>query len=171
MVLPSGLPAHVADHEVLARHIFDKKRVRTVDGKSVPKAQAFMPVQDENGDWVLSVSRVSHCIDNEAIERNGISVGAAGNPQRVLFAFTTITAAEIRAVPVTDSAGATVGNMDVVPEEPPPCHAHIIKYPDIIPGENPKELQKDCAEDLSQRATPVTFRRLPLEPWEEAITQ
>ncbi len=164
--LPSGLPEHVANQEILARHIFDRKQVRTENGRSVPKAQAFMPVQDENDNWVLSVSRVSQCQDNAAIERNGMAVGKTGDPPRVLYAFTTITAGQIRSVPVTDSGGVAVGKMDVVAEEPPPCHAHIVKYPDRIPGENPKELQKDCAEDLAQRAGDVILRQLPLESWE-----
>ena len=170
-VLPSGLPEHVADQEILARHIFDRKQVRTENGYSVPKAQAFMPLQDDNGNWVLSVSRVSQCQDNEAIERNGMAIGKTGNPPRVLHAFTTITAGQIRSVPVTDSSGVAVGKMDVVSDEPPPCHAHIVKYPDRIPGENPKELQKDCAEDLAQRAAPVLFRKLPLETWEQEAKQ
>ena len=169
--LPSGLPEHVADQEILARHIFDRKQVRTENGRSVLKAQAFMPVQNDDGSWVLSVSRVSQCQDNAAIERNGTAVGKTGNPPRVLYAFTTIIAGQIRSVPVTDSSGLAIGKMDVVAEEPPPCHAHIVKYPDRIPGENPKELQKDCAEDLAQRASDVTFRKLPLEPWEEEATK
>jgi len=164
--LPSGLPEYVADQEILARHIFDRRQVRTENGRSVPKAQAFMPVQDENGNWILSVSRVSQCQDNAAMERNGMTVGKTGKPPRVLHAFTTITAGQIRSVPVTDSSGLAIGKMNVVAEEPPPCHAHIVKYPDRIPGENPKELQKDCAEDLAQRASDVTLRQLPLEPWE-----
>ncbi len=166
MPLGSGLPAAVGDHEPIARHLFSDKLVRKDDkGRWMPRPQAFMPQRTEQGEWVISVTRVCNFADTVAIERNGIGVGRES--ERVLFAYTTMLAQQIRSVVVKDKEKNEVGTMDAVAEEPPPCHAHIVKYPDLIEGENAKLLQKDCAEDLAARAEPVTLRTLPAEEWEK----
>lgn len=165
-MLSSGLPAHVADEEVIARHIFDKTQVRKDEKRgTVPKRQAFMP---RTGEYALSVTRIERLPDQAAIERNGLAVGKAGAPQRVLYCITRLTASDIRAVICKDREGKKLGQMDVVSDEPPEHHAHIIKFPELIEGEKPKLLQMDCAEDLAERAAPITLRTLPFEAWETA---
>ncbi len=170
MSLGSGLPVAVGDHEPIARHIFSDKLVRKDDkGRWTPRPQAFMPQKTVSSEWVISVTRICNFADTAAIERNGIGVGKESD--RVLFAYTTLLAKQIRSVVVKDKDKNDVGNMDTVSEEPPPCHAHIIKYPDLIEGENPKLLQKDCAEDLAGCAQPVSLRTLPLEDWEKLVLE
>jgi hypothetical protein len=160
----------VVDSELLARHLFNRKLVRQdEDGVYRAKPQAFMPLKDKHGHWVISVTRVGNFADQAAIERNGIWVGREAQEPRVLHGHTTITAAQVRSVEVRDKNKEISGRMDVVKDEPPPFHAHIVKYPDLLEGENPKLLQKDCAEDLAERAAPVTLRTLPLEDWENAV--
>ncbi len=163
-MLPSGLPEHVADEEVIARHIFDRKQVRRDEKRGeVPKRQAFMP---KTGEYALSVTRIELLRDQAAIERNGVAVGKEGDPPRVLYCYTRLTAADIRSVMCKDREGKKLGQMDVVADEPPHHHAHIIKFPELIEGEKPKLLQMDCAEDLADRAAPITSRSLPYEDWE-----
>ena len=165
-MLPSGLPEQVANAEVVARHIFRPGDIKGEPGaKATPKRQAYMPLHDgESEAWVISVSRTQLLPDEEAIERNGIQVGFASN--RVLLAYTRITAADIRAVACLDLERKKVGNMDVIAHEPPHHHAHLIKYPELIEGENPKLLQMECAQDLAERSAPVIWRALPKEAWE-----
>ena len=170
MPLESGLPEVVVDHEPIARHLFSAQQVRKdVKGRLVPKAQAFMPQKLDDGEWVISVTRICNFADVVAIERNGIGVGVVSG--RVFHAHTTLLAKQIRSIRVQDKEKNDVGTMDVVPEEPPVHHAHIIKYPDLIKGENPKLLQKDCAEDLANQATPISLRTLPYEAWEMQLLE
>ncbi len=168
-MLPSGLPTHVADTEVIARHIFRPGDVKGKTGaQATPKRQAYMPVFDEETrEWVLSVSRTELLIDQNGIERNGVGIGMQSN--RVMLAYTWITAADIRAVPCVDEQRKKVGHMDILAVEPPLHHCHIVKYPDQIAGENPKLLQMECALELARRSAPVIWRSLPLEPWELAV--
>jgi hypothetical protein len=168
-MLPSGLPELVADPEVIARHIFRDGDIKGKAGApAAPKRQAYMPLYDEESKaWVISVSRTQLLPNQVAIEENGIEVGKASN--RVLLAYTRITAADIRAVACVDRERKRVGNMDVVAHEPPHFHAHVIKYPEVIEGENPKLLQMECAQDLAGRSAPVTWRTLPIEGWELAL--
>ena len=170
-MLSSGLPEQVADAEVVARHIFRPRDINGKQGeKATSKRQAYMPLHDEETEaWVISVSRTQLLVDGEAIERNGIEVGYESN--RVLLAYTRITGADIRAVACVDRERKKVGNMDVIAHEPPHHHAHVIKFPELIEGENPKLLQMDCAQDLAERSAPVTWRALPKEPWEVEIEQ
>lgn len=157
----------VVDSELLARHLFSHKLVRKDDNGTLrAKPQAFMPLKDERGEWVISVTRIGTFADQTAIERNGMWVGREGKEPRVLYGYASITAAEVRSVEVRDKNKELVGRMDVLRDEPPPFHAHIVKYPDLLEGENPKLLQKDCAEDLAELADPVVPRSLPLERWE-----
>lgn len=170
-MLPSGLPELVADAEVVARHIFRPGDIKGKPGeKATPKRQAYMPLFDkESNAWVISVSRTQLLVDGEAVERNGMEVGYASN--RVLLAYTRITGADIRAVACLDRERKKVGNMDVVSHEPPNHHAHVIKYPELIEGENPKLLQMECAQELAGRSAPVIWRALPKEAWEVELEQ
>ncbi|MEO7080221.1 MAG: hypothetical protein ABIY71_01800, partial [Flavobacteriales bacterium] len=136
--------------------------------KATPKRQAYMPLLDrKSSSWVISVSRTERLLDQNAIERNGMEVGKASN--RVLLSYTRITAADIRSVPCLDRQRKKVGSMDVVADEPPAFHAHLVKYPELIEGENPKLLQMECAQELANRSSPVTWRTLPMEEWEKGI--
>lgn len=163
----SGMPNEVLDNELLARHVFSHKLVRKDEhGTLRAKPQAFMPLKDKHGEWVISVTRIGNFADQAAIERNGMWVGREGKEPRVLYGYATMTAAVVRSIEVRDKNKDLVGRMDVVRDEPPPFHAHIVKYPDLLEGENPKLLQKDCAEDLAEKAAPITLRTLPLEDWE-----
>ena len=168
-MLPSGLPEHVENAEVVVRHIFRPGDIKGKQGvKATPKRQAYMPLLDKETEaWVISVSRTQLLPDDGGIERNGIEVGFSSN--RVLLAYTRITAADIRAVACLDRERKKVGNMDVIPHEPPHHHAHLIKYPELIAGENPKLLQMECARELAGRSAPVTWRSLPKEPWETEL--
>ena len=166
--LPSGLPVLVGDEEFLARHVFTlNKRDIRVDQKGAlsAKASIFMPQPTPDG-WVRSVSRTRALLDYEAIQRDGQGVGKQGDPQRVLYASALLSAADVRKVPVTNKAGSVLGHMDVIAEEPPPYHAHLVNYPDLIEGENPKELQKECAQNLADKVQRICLRGLPMEQWE-----
>jgi len=168
MLLPSGLPVLVGDEEFLARHIFS---VNTSDlrtdkqGAVSAKASVFMPQPTAEG-WLRSVSRIPGRTDDEAIQRDGQGVGSLGVPQRVLYASALLTAADIRSVPVANKDGKALGHMDVVSEEPPPYHAHIVNYPALIERENPKELQKECAQNLADKVYRICLRVVPMEQWE-----
>lgn len=167
-LLPSGLPVLVGDEEVLARHIFavNKRDLRSdKHGVLSAKASVFMPQPSSDG-WVRSVSRTVALPDDEAIQGDGQAVGGLGVPQRVLFASALLTAAAIRKVPVTNKDGEVLGHMDVISEEPPQYHAHLVNYPDLIEGENPKELQKECAQNLADKVHRICLRDVPMQPWE-----
>lgn len=168
-MLQSGLPELIADAEVVARHIFRPGDIKGRSGeKATPKRQAYMPLfNDRSKAWVISVSRTQLLPDQVAIERNGLEVGKASD--RVLLAYTRITAADIRAVACMDRERRKVGNMDVIAHEPPEHHAHVIKFPELIEGENPKLLQMECAQDLAGRSAPVTWRIAPKADWEVAL--
>jgi|LakMenEpi03Aug12_release.lakeMendotaPanAssembly.Ray.scaffolds.fasta_scaffold520256_2 hypothetical protein len=167
--LPSGLPEHVADDEVLARHVFTSNKSDLRDdrkGNLSAKYNAFMPQPSDDG-WVRSVTRTRALGGQAGIERNGQEVGHQGSPQRVLHATILFTAAAVRSVEVRDKDGNPVGSMDVLAAEPPDHHAHLVNYPDRIDGENPKELQKEVAQDLADTVNEVLARQLPLEVWEQ----
>lgn len=166
--LPSGLPDLVADDEVLARHVFtsNKSDLRSdKDGNLSAKYNAFMPQPTEHG-WLRSVTRTLALDGQVGIERNGQEVGQMGDPQRVLHATILVTAAAVRSVVVRDKDRKPVGSMDVLADEPPDHHAHLVNYPERIEGENPKELQKEVAQDLADAVNEVLARQLPLEAWE-----
>lgn len=168
MLLPSGLPVLVGDDEVLARHVFTVNKRDLREGKKgvlTAKASVFMPQPSPEG-WVRSVSRTREMPDDEAIQRDGQGVGQIGVPPRVLYASAQLYAREVRKVEVKNKAGSVLGHMDVVPEEPPPYHAHLVNYPDLIDGENPKELQKDCAQNLADKVHRIFLRTVPWEQWE-----
>lgn len=161
-MLPSGLPELVEDPEILARHIFRPGDIKGRHGEHArSKRQAFMPLLDgESDSWVISVSRTQLLVGDAEIEKNGIEVGRASN--RELLAYTRITAADIRAVACVDRERKRVGKMDVIAHEPPHHHAHVIKFPELIEGENPKLLQMECAQELAERSAPVTWRNASL---------
>lgn len=120
-----------------------------------------MPLLDSESDsWVISVSRTQLLVGEEAIEKNGMEVGKASN--RILLAYTRITAADVRDVACVDREQKKVGKMDVIAHEPPYHHAHVIKFPELIEGENPKLFQMECAQELAERSAPVTWRTIPL---------
>lgn len=167
-MLPSGLAADIAPEEVIARHIFRSGDIKGKTGeRATPKRQAYMPLFDgRSSSWVISVSRTELLPDQIAVERNGIQVG---DGKRVFLAYTHITAADIRSVDCVDRQRKPVGKMDVVADEPPAFHAHLVKYPELIEGESPKLLQMECAQELANRSSPVTWRTLPMEEWEKKI--
>lgn len=168
-MLPSGLALAVANEEFIARHIFRSRDIKGNTGeKATPKRQAYMPLYDaKTSSWVISVSRTAMLNDQAAIEQNGLEVGKTS--KRVLVAYTCITAAAIRSVACMDRNRKNVGNMNIEADEPPPFHAHLVKYPELIEGENPKLLQMECAQELADRSSLVTWRKLPLEKWENEI--
>ncbi len=166
--LPSGLPVVVEDEELLARHIFSINRSDlrvSKQGVVSAKASIFMPQPTDQG-WLRSVTRTCALADDEAIQKDGQGVGELGSPNRVLHASALITAAAIRSVPVRNKDGSALGYMDVLADEPPLYHAHIVNYPEVVGGDNPKELQKDCAQHLADKVRRICLRALPMEQWE-----
>ena len=121
--LPSGLPDHVGDDEDLARFLTQSSQFNALMAKPV----AFLPSPK---DRETSVSR--HGIGSlEDLWKVGLD--AAGD--RNLHGAALFKAHAVR-----------MAQLDVVPAEPPPCHAAIRRWPWV---EDDPELQKAKQKELA----------------------
>ena len=163
MPLPSGLPDHVADEEVIARHVFTDRHI-TSDGKDLTrkwaKAQAFLPQPTEEG-WLFSVSRTLKLVDDDAIKANGVSIGTVSG--RSYKGSALLSAKQARETSMKSGEGDTLHNLDVVPDEKAdgstPYHAHITGFLPLPEGANMKEYFKEVSEDLARKARERAFIR------------
>lgn len=161
MVLPSGSPEHVADAEQVARHVYSKHHVGTDDrdpNKKLAKAQAFLPLPSAEG-WVFSVTRLHAFASDEAIQRNGITIGVAGD--RGLKGSAILEVKAIRQVCMRLEDGGVLQHLDVVAHEAAdgstPYHAHVTGFLPLPEGVNMKEFFKEAAEDLARKARAQRF--------------
>lgn len=132
MMLPSGLPNHVADIEPLSRFITSDSQFNN----AMPKASAFMPGPV---DAKTSVFRQRAEPLPALWEMADREIGAA----RRVRAVAALTAADIRQA-----------RLDVEAQEPPPRHANIIGWPTVAHDpELSRAQRKELALLLAQSAT------------------
>jgi|GEM_PF-2648984 len=161
MLLPSGSPVHVTDAEQVARHVYSKHHIGTEDRdphKKFAKAQAFLPLASQVG-WVFSVTRLHAFADDEAIQRNGIAIGAVGD--RGLKGSAILEVKAIRQVSMRLEDGGVLQQLDVVAHEAAdgstPYHAHVTGFLPLPDGVSMKEFFKEAAEDLARKARTQRF--------------
>lgn len=140
-MLPSGLPEHVGDEEIVARFArHDSKYFKRPPYR--PKRDLFMPPKDST---VLSVSRVSGRTAEVIREIGEHVVSRAGNK---LHGWCTLEVREVRAI-------RTLGVVSDEPDDQHHFHAHItgfpVKLPAVVPTEK-SELIQVC-EDLAEVAS------------------
>ena len=175
MLLSSGLPVEIGSDEIVARHIFDRSHIleaSVLDGPFRPAAQAFYPVP---GHTVFSVSRLLGLTTDEAVQENGVEVGAMpranGKAGRVLKGYSTLQAGSLRSVTVIDR-GKELWKLNVVSDEPlppahpTPFHAHVSGFLPLPEGAKHKEFYKNICEDIRAIAEDVRLRSIPFKPWE-----
>lgn len=137
MILPSGLPEHVADEEDLARFLTSSGHYNA----SAVKPSAFMP-NPKNGE--TSVFR--HGVDPiESLKQIGEEeVGA----ERRVHGAAILRAGAVRAAKLEVRAG-----------EPPPRHADIVNWPwDANDPDFGKAAQKELAALIALKSgVPVKF--------------
>ena len=172
MTLPSGLPDHVANEEVVARHVFNRQHIASDardSAKKWAKPQAFLPQPSDEG-WLFSVTRTLLLANEGAIQRNGLAVGRISN--RGLKGSALLCALDIRETSMKDDEGGAVRNLDVQANEASdgstPYHAHVLGFLPLPAGANAKEYFKEASEELARRTKERSFikRTLPEEPWE-----
>jgi len=123
--LPSGLPAQVADAELLARFVFSDSHVNR---SGIVKKGAFMPAPEQSA---LSVTRVDGLL---AEDMEHYAAQARGTRPSEAKGYAALKAGNVRAE-----------GFQVVADEPPPRHAHIQHFP---PG---KDDQIEKAQALALR--------------------
>jgi hypothetical protein len=107
--LPSGLPAQVADAELLARFVFSDSHVNR---SGIVKKGAFMPAPEQSA---LSVTRVDGLL---AEDMEHYATQARGTRPSEAKGYAALKAGNVRAE-----------GFQVVADEPPPRHAHIQHFP------------------------------------------
>lgn len=161
MLLPSGLPGHVANDETVARHVFTDRHIGSDARdrrKKWAKAQAFLPLFDGRN-WVFSVSRTLGLKDAEAIRRNGMAIGQVSG--RSYKGSALLTAEQVRSTAMKSGEGGELQNLDVLPHEAAdgstPYHAHVTGFLPLPEGANMKEYFKEASMDLERYAKEQTF--------------
>ncbi len=145
MMLPSGLPAVVADDEVLARFArHDSKYFKRPPYR--PKRDLFMPPKDST---VLSVSRVSDKPDAVVREIGEHVVSQAGH---TLHGWATVLVEQVRGI-------RSLGVVSDEPDDHHHFHAHITGFPLKLPAAiatDKSELIQVC-EDLAEAASDMVL--------------
>ena len=124
-MLPSGLPEVVDDAEELARFLTQSGHF----GADFAKPSAFLPDPKPRNTSVFR--RVT---DSDALRRIWRETTSGGRP---LKAVAIVVAAAVRSV-----------GLDVVPEEPPPRHANLERWPWL---EGDASLQKAKQLEIASR--------------------
>jgi len=97
--------------------------------------------------------------DDEAIQRNGIAIGAVGD--RGLKGSAILEVKAIRQIPMRLEDGGVLQQLDVVAHEAAdgstPYHAHVTGFLPLPDGVNMKEFFKEAAQHLARKARTQRF--------------